>query len=164
MAQGSWNGALAAREGNSFCQAFLSTKGLWQGSVLLVSSPKSAPLSWALIKQGSSFFVPPLKSLVCLWERLIRYPTAHELLPDPCNGVYKPCIVPLQDHPIGSKKDRKVMEIRLIISCPSVTHILSSVQSVTLWAPQQQQSWTHLWCLVIRAADHRKNPLKSNSV
>lgn len=68
MAQGSWNGALAAKEGNSFSQAFLSTKGLWQASLLLVSSPKSASLSWALIKQGSSFFVPSLKSRLPLGE------------------------------------------------------------------------------------------------
>lgn len=27
-----------------FCQAYLSTKGLWWGAVILVSSPKSAPL------------------------------------------------------------------------------------------------------------------------
>jgi len=45
MTQASLSWTLAAKEANAFCQAYLSTKELWQTAVMLVSSPRSAPLS-----------------------------------------------------------------------------------------------------------------------
>lgn len=100
VAQGSWNGAL---KGAAFARPSSLPRDSDRDHFSLCLPPSLLLLAEHLLSRALPFFVPPLKSLVCLWERLIRYPTAHELLPDSHNGVYKPCIMALQDHPIGSK-------------------------------------------------------------